>query len=159
MPAEPLFPYEHVDFEHPMADIEAVKAINPHRGDMIQIDGVATWSDDFSEGVGWRDVRDDEFWVPGHIPGRPLLPGVLMIEAAAQLASFIHIKGSPLGESSFLGFTRCDDCAFRGVVVPGDRLVMLAKSMSRNRRRFVSRCQGFVRGNLTFEVTVTGMQV
>ena len=41
----------------------------------------------------------------------------------------------------------------------GDRLVMLAKSMSRNRRRFVSRCQGFVRGNLTFEVTVTGMQV
>ena len=58
MPAEPLFSYDHVDFEHPMADLEAVKAINPHRGAMIQIDGVATWSDDFAEGVGWRDVRD-----------------------------------------------------------------------------------------------------
>ena len=39
--------------------------------------------------VGYKDVREDEFWVEGHIPGRPLLPGVIMIEAAAQLASFL----------------------------------------------------------------------
>ena len=95
MPAEPLFEYSNVDFDNPMANLDAVKVINPHRGEMIQINGVAHWTDDFAQGVGWRDVRDDEFWVPGHIPGRPLLPGVLMIESAAQLSSFIHIKGAP----------------------------------------------------------------
>ena len=159
MPAEPLFDYSNVDFDRPMADIEAVKKINPHRGEMIQINGVAHWTDDFAQGVGWRDVRDDEFWVPGHIPGRPLLPGVLMIESAAQLSSFIHIKGAPPEATGFLGFTRCDECAFRGQVVPGDRLVLLAQSVTRNRRRFISKCQGFVNENLVFEVTVTGMQV
>lgn len=64
MPAEPLFDYSNTDFDRPMADVEAVKKINPHRGEMIQINGVASWTDDYAQGVGWRDVRDDEFWVP-----------------------------------------------------------------------------------------------
>ncbi len=42
--------------------------------------------------VGYKDVRDDEFWVSGHMPGMPLMPGVLMCEAAAQLASYFTQK-------------------------------------------------------------------
>lgn len=157
MSTEPLFDISKADFDAPMADLDLVKRINPHRGPMIQLDGVAWWQE--GEGVGWRDIRDDEFWVEGHIPGRPLFPGVLMIEAAAQLSSFvIQIPKIDDPDRGFLGFVRSDDTVFRGQVVPGDRLIILAKMMSQNRRRFVSRCQGFVNDSLVVETTVTGMR-
>lgn len=157
MSTEPLFDISQADFDAPMADLDLVKRINPHRGPMIQLSGVAWWTAD--EGIGWRDIGDDEFWVEGHIPGRPLFPGVLMIEAAAQLSSFV-IQIPKLEEENpgFLGFVRSDETVFRGQVVPGDRMVLLAKLISQNRRRFVSRCQGFVRDALVFETTVTGMR-
>jgi 3-hydroxyacyl-[acyl-carrier-protein] dehydratase len=151
-----LFDYGHVDFDHPQCTMDLVHRINPHRGHMVQLSGVAWWCD--NHGVGWKDVRDDEFWVDGHIPGRPLYPGVLMIEAAAQLSSFVQlIPRLDDPDPKFLGFTRCDDAVFRGQVVPGDRLVLLTDLVKRNNRRFISRCQGFVRDQLAFEVTVTGM--
>jgi 3-hydroxymyristoyl/3-hydroxydecanoyl-(acyl carrier protein) dehydratase len=57
----------------------------------------------------------------------------------------------------FLGFTRCDETVFRGQVVPGDDLFILARQVERNRRRFVSRAQGVVNGKLVFETLITGM--
>jgi 3-hydroxyacyl-[acyl-carrier-protein] dehydratase len=93
--------------------------------------------------------------VPLHIPGRPLMPGVLMIEAAAQLCSiFFRMR---YDVRRFLGFTRCDQTTFRGQVLPGDTLYLLSKEMSRNPRRFVSRTQGVVDGRLVFESKITGM--
>lgn len=155
MPISALFDYPDIDFASPMVDRAGIEAINPHRGPMVQLDGVGWWSD--GRGVGFRDVKDDEFWVDGHIPGRPLMPGVLMIEAAAQLSSYVQQMCHPELQKSFLGFTRCDDCAFRGQVVPGDRLVLLAAMQKQNSRRFVSKCQGFVEDRLVFETQITGM--
>lgn len=103
-----LFDYHDVDFDHPQGTMELVHRVNPHRGQMVQLSGVAWWND--TRGVAWRDVKPDEFWVEGHIPGRPLMPGVLMIEAAAQLSSFVQcipIVDEP--DRKFLGFTRCDE--------------------------------------------------
>lgn len=155
-PSKYLFDFSHVDFDRPQATIELIHRVNPHRDHMMQLSGVAWWDD--RRGVGWRDVRDDEFWVSGHIPGRPLFPGVLMIEAAAQLSSFVQlIPDVEDPDPKFLGFTRCDDAAFRGQVVPGDRIILLSDMLKRNKRRFISRCQGFVRDQLVYEVTVTGM--
>ena len=155
--SEPLFDISHVDFDAPIADLDLVQRINPHRGHMVQLDGVAWWTHD--QGVGWKDIRDDEFWVEGHIPGRPLYPGVLMIEASAQLSSFvIQIPRLEDENRGFLGFVRSDETVFRGQVVPGKRLVLLTQLLSQNRRRFVSRCQGFVDGDLVIETKVTGMR-
>lgn len=153
-----LFDYDHIDIENPKGTIDLLHRVNPHRGDMVQLSGVAWWDDE--RGVGWRDVGENEFWVPGHIPGRPLLPGVLMIEAAAQLSSFVQqipIVDQP--DRRFIGFTRCDEAVFRGHVVPGDRMILLADLIKRNQRRFISRCQGFVNDQLVFEVKVTGMSM
>jgi 3-hydroxyacyl-[acyl-carrier-protein] dehydratase len=100
-------------------------------------------------------VRPDEFWVPGHIPGRPLFPGVLMIEAGAQLSSVLHRIRA--GEERFLGFTRADEAVFRHTVVPGDTLYLIAQQVEFGKRRFVSKTQGIVGDKLVFEVTVTGM--
>ena len=136
---------------------DALNDCLPQMGHMRQCDGVLWHNPEFTLGVGHKLVRPDEFWVEGHIPGRPLLPGVLMIEAAAQLCSIAHTR---LGRTSgFLGFTRCDDVVFRGQVVPGDHFYLLSKEVSYNVRRFVSQTQGIVNDKLVFEATITGMAI
>lgn len=127
----------------------------PQTGHMRHCDGIIWTNHDFTHAVGYKDVRKDEFWVEGHIPGRPLLPGVMMIEASAQMASFLNTRSGRV--QGFLGFTRCDDVSFRGQVVPGDRLYLLAKMIDCNRRRFVCHCQGVVNGKLVFDGKITGM--
>lgn len=154
--ARQLFDIDHVDLDEVRGDLDLIHRVNPHRGLMVQLDYIAWW--DRMHGVGIRNIKDDEFWCDGHIPGRPLFPGVLMIEAAAQLSSFVQLHPQiDDADRPFLGFTRCDDAVFRGQVVPGDRLVLLTELTKQNKRRFVSRCQGFVEERLVFEVQVTGM--
>ena len=144
-----------LDFENPRARGPEIEAVLPHRDLMRQLDAVVWWSDDYDRSVGIRDIKEDEFWVSGHIPGRPLFPGVLMIESAAQLCSFTQML--PREDVPFLGFTRCDDCVFRGSLVPGDRMILVTQLLSSNRRRFISRVNGFCNDKRILEVTITGM--
>lgn len=149
-----------VDLDRVQFDATAVERFNPQRGAMRMLDGVHYVSADFNEAVAFKNVRDDEFWVPEHIPGRPLFPGVLMIEAAAQLASFLtkHHLG-PEDQDSFVGFVGAEGVKFRGQVQPGDRLLLLSKVTQFRRRRTVCVSQGLVDGHLTFEATITGMLI
>ncbi|MHC4416081.1 MAG: 3-hydroxyacyl-ACP dehydratase FabZ family protein [Planctomycetota bacterium] len=157
MAAQPLFDMSRIDLTQLAVSPEAVGEVNPHRGPMRQLDYVIWKTDDNKTGLGVKHVREDEFWVSGHIPGRPLLPGVLMIEAAAQLCSVLQQIRPGFEKQRFLGFTRCDNAVFRGQVVPGDILYLLAKELSYRPRRFVSATQGMVNGRIVFEATITGM--
>lgn len=152
-----LFDIEGIDTSAVALSAEQVGRINPQAGDMRHLDHVIWVDQDTRRIIGVKQVREDEFWVPGHIPGRPLLPGVLMIEAAAQLCSVLNYLKSR--EERFVGFTRCRDAAFRGQVVPGNRLLLLAEELSYRPRRFVSRAQGLVDGRLCFEAEITGMVI
>jgi 3-hydroxyacyl-[acyl-carrier-protein] dehydratase len=107
--------------------------------------------------VGYKEVTENEFWVRGHIPGRPLMPGVLMIECAAQLCAYRTMILAP--EMGFVGFAKCDETRFRGTVVPPSRLIMAVKLVELNRRRAVAQAQGFCKGTLVFESIITGMSV
>ncbi len=155
--AEPLFDITKIDLNAVAVSSDRVGEINPQSGSMRQLDHVIWMSDDSKEGLGVKHVGDDEFWVSGHIPGRPLMPGVLMIEAVAQLCSVLQKRAHNLGQDTFLGFTRCDEVAFRGQVVPGDTLYLLAKEVEQRRRRFISKTQAMVNGRLVFEALITGM--
>ncbi len=130
---------------------------NPHRGAIVQLDAVVWRSPELTAAVGLKSVRPDEFWVSGHFPGRPIMPGVLMIEAGAQLASYLFYvrRGSPC----IAGFTRIDDTVFRGQVVPGDDLLLLCREVKYRPRRFISDIQGVVNGRLVFESRITGMVI
>ena len=157
MAPELFFDLSQIDLDNILAGPEEIEACNPQRGDMRHLDGIIWMNDDRSGAVGFKDVRDDEFWVPGHIPGRPLYPGVLMIEAAAQLAAFIMKQRRP--ELGFIGFVRADDVKFRGQVVPGDRLYLLGREIQFKSRRLICAGQGVVNGNLVFETQITGMPI
>ena len=152
-----LFDITPIDLSAVAVSSEEVGRLNLQAGDMRHLDHVIWFSGDLAEAVGVKHVRNDEFWVAGHIPGRPLMPGVLMIEACAQLCS-VQFK-LKLGMETFLGFVRCDDVVFRGQVVPGDTFLMLSKQISTTRRRFESAVQAVVEGKLVFEAKITGMSM
>ena len=154
-----LVDLSHMDLSKVQMDVAAIEAVNPHRDPMRLIDAVVHIDDALTEAVALKGIRDDEFWVPGHIPGRPLFPGVLMIEASAQLASLLSVLRARRDkvDQRFLGFVGADDVKFRGQVVPGDRLVLLGKMVEARRRRFICDCQAVLKGTLVFEARITGM--
>jgi 3-hydroxyacyl-[acyl-carrier-protein] dehydratase len=153
MPPPLLFDIAGIDLERVVADQEAIRRVNPQRGDMEHLNGI-NWLDDKGRIVGYKDCRPDEFWVPGHIPGRPLLPGVIMIEAAAQLASY-YVKAA-LHWEGFIGFGGVEECKFRMPVTPGSRMYVLGMQVDSRHRRFKSKFQGVVKGQVVFEASITG---
>src|SRR4051812_11872398 len=75
MPPQLLFDISTIDLNHVAYDQEAIRESNPQRGDMEHLNAIVYVEPSLGRVIGYKDVRDDEFWVPGHIPGRPLLPG------------------------------------------------------------------------------------
>lgn len=156
MPPEILFDMSKFD---PMATVvtkDEIYQLNPHRYEFALLDGLCHLDLEAMEMAGFIDIRDDAFWVRGHIPGRPLFPGVLMIESAAQLVSYF-VKVYTKAEG-FIGFGAVTDVKFRGPVTPGDRLLVIGKMKEmRGTRRAIGLAQGFVEDNMVFEACVTGM--
>src|SRR3954469_21716695 len=126
MPTDRLFDISKIDFNRTVADRQGIRAVNPQRYEMEQLDGIALLDPERRLIVGYKDVRADEFWCRGHMPGEPLLPGVLMCESAAQLCSYYITQYTELvGRDHFVAFGGLDDVRFRSVVRPGDRLVLV----------------------------------
>jgi 3-hydroxyacyl-[acyl-carrier-protein] dehydratase len=150
-----MFDLSSIDLNHVIYPLEQIRKVLPQRHEMEMLTGIV--HDDGHTAVGFKDLTLDDFWVRGHIPGRPLLPGVLMIECGAQLCAYITMFKQP--EMGFVGFAKCDDVRFRGTVVPPCRFYMIAQMVELNRRRAVAKCQGVHNGNLVFEATITGMSV
>jgi 3-hydroxyacyl-[acyl-carrier-protein] dehydratase len=154
--AQPLFDISELDGDNPLVDIAGIEAVNPHRGHMRMLDGILKVDPETYEMAAFKDVRADEFWVAGHFPERALFPGVLMVEAAAQLASYVMMT---VYGHQLVGFAGIDKVKFRAPVVPGDRLYILGQQQDMRPRRCISQMQGIVNGKICFEAKVTGMPI
>jgi 3-hydroxyacyl-[acyl-carrier-protein] dehydratase len=156
MPPVALVDPATIDTSRVIADREAIRLGNPQRFEMEQLTAIVHLNADEHLIIGYKDVEPDEFWVRGHMPGYPLLPGVLMCEAAAQLASFYcHVIN--LTEGSFIGFGGMENVRFRGQVRPGDRLVLVSKATKVHRRQTVFETQGFVGSNMVYHGRIIGV--
>jgi beta-hydroxyacyl-ACP dehydratase FabZ len=103
-----------------MQDIEAIQRIMPHRYPFLLVDRII--SEGENKVIGIKNVTNNEPFFQGHFPGHPVMPGVLIIEAMAQVAG-VYIL-SRLNKEGFIPFfLGIDNARFRRPVIPGDQLV------------------------------------
>jgi 3-hydroxyacyl-[acyl-carrier-protein] dehydratase len=155
MPPDPFLDISKLDFDNPVVDKNGIYNLLPHRHEFEMLDGIVYYNVEDKLLAGYRDVGEDEFWVRGHIPGKPIYPGILMIETAAHLVSYASMR--IFGDLGFLGFSAVDQVKFRGTVGPGQRLVMVGRMDEAKKRRCKGSTQGFVDGKMVFEGIIVGM--
>jgi 3-hydroxyacyl-[acyl-carrier-protein] dehydratase len=159
MPPPHICDVHQFDYHRPLYDLQAIRRVNPQRNEMEQLTGIVHVDRDRHIIVGFKDVTDQEFWVPGHMPGFPLMPGVILCECAAQLAGFYARKYDLLG-GDYLGFGGMEEVRFRQAVLPGCRLMIAAQAtdIRRNRRAHFD-FQGFVEERMVFSGTMIGVPI
>ncbi len=154
-----IFDPSTLDFDNPLADIEAIRSLNPQRYEMEQLTGILAENVEELSCAGFKDVSHDEFWARGHMPGMPLMPAVIQLEAVAQLASYFTQRHDLLG-AEMVGYGGVDNARFRDMVVPGDRLLIMIKlSKARRNRMIVADFQGVVNGKLVVDGTIRGIPI
>lgn len=157
MPAKPIVDPATINIEDVAVSKEEILKLNAQRDEFEQVDKLISFDKEEGLAVGIKTQRPDEFWTRGHIPGRPIMPGVLMIEMAAQISSLIfHLKFETNGKM-FFGFGGVNNVKFRGAVEPGNDLIMVVRGKAFRSRMAVFECQGFVDGKMVFEGEVTGV--
>lgn len=120
----------HIHLPLLVGDIEN---IIPHRAPFLMLDRVIEFQDAVYV-VGEKLVSSNEPYFQGHFPGRPIMPGVLMLEALAQLgALFARLSTGGSVESGLIVFTGAEEVRFRRMVIPGDKLTL---RMELGRRKF-----------------------
>jgi len=158
VPKPPIVDPATIDFSRVEYDLEAIRKVNQQRYEMEQLTAVVRMDVEKRLIIAYKDVTRNEFWVRGHIPGRPLMPGVVMCEIAAQAASFLimHCMEEP---PEFVGFGGLDAVKFRGTVAPGDRFVIVGKIARLRPRLSTLESQGFVGEKMVFEGLIHGVPV
>lgn len=157
MAATPLADLDALDLSTVVLDREEIRTACKQRGELEIPEGILHYDQDEHLVVGFRDIRAEDWWAPCHIPGRPIFPGVLQIEGAAQLCTYDFIKSTPDLDGKFVGFAGLNETRFRGIVEPPARLIWVCKVKKVRRSMFIYDTQGFVDGNMVFETEIMGM--
>ncbi len=136
----------------PSLDIQEILTLLPHRYPMLMVDRIVDITDDSV--VGIKNVTFNEPHFTGHFPGLPVMPGVLIIEAMAQVAGILVGKLAPHTRGKVMFLASVDEAKFRRPVVPGDQLRIEMKLLKL--KHTVAKMQGTatVDGNVAAEATL-----
>jgi len=137
--------------EHAL-NIEEIIKIIPHRFPFLLIDRVTEING--AESIkGYKNISANEMFFQGHFPNHPVFPGVLILEAMAQLGAVLILKRFP-EDKRMAYYAGIDNAKFKRLVVPGDKLELSAKIL-RDRGGFViMEGKAYVDGNLVAEATL-----
>ncbi len=164
MSVQQILDLDSIDRTQVAVDRATLDKYLAQRGTFAVLDHLAYVDKEGGIAVGVKEMRADDWWAKDHIPGRPMFPGALMIETAAQIASFDFSKHRLEGpEDRFVGFGGVDDCRFRGVVEPPCTMFLAVKLERAGSRMFKYSAEGYVeregvlQQKRVFEATVMGV--
>lgn len=136
-------------------DIAEILKILPHRYPMLLVDRVLEMEPG-QRIVGLKNVSANEPFFAGHFPGRPVMPGVLIIEALAQCGGLLLMGGLENPEDKVIYFLAVDGVKFRRPVVPGDQLILELDLVQGRARRGKLKGVARVEGKVAAEATILG---
>jgi beta-hydroxyacyl-ACP dehydratase FabZ len=141
-----------------MIDVVEIQSILPHRYPFLLVDRIL----EIEPGrriVALKNVTANEEFFQGHFPGKPVMPGVLIVEAMAQAGGVLMLSEVPDREKRLVYFTGIDEARFRRPVVPGDQLRLEAEVLKRKANICRLACKALVDGILVAEAIVLSSMV
>lgn len=136
----------------PILDIQAIRDILPHRYPMLLVDAIVEL--EAERIVGIKNVTVNEPFFVGHFPDFPVMPGVLVVEAMAQVAGVLVLKSIPERHSKLVLLASIEEAKFRRPVLPGDQLRIEMKLTRRKASVAKMYGQATVNGVVVAEATV-----
>lgn len=136
---------------------DELRAMLPHAHEFKLIDGICHLDLEAGIVVGYKRWDANPWWARGHIPGRPIMPGVLLVEGSAQVATVLMKKRERWGMDRFIGLGGLDDVRFRGTVVPPTTVYFVSKVGNRSTRIAKYPAQCFCDGKLVMEMEMLGI--
>lgn len=130
-----------------------IQKIIPHRYPFLLVDAI-TELEPGKRIVGLKNVTVNEHFFSGHFPGTPVMPGVLIIEAIAQVAAVLVLRQIPDREKKLVYFSGIDKARFRRPVIPGDRLELVVEVLRLKPRLGKLRGEAFVKGTRVAEAEI-----
>jgi 3-hydroxyacyl-[acyl-carrier-protein] dehydratase len=134
-------------------DTSGIQKILPHRYPFLMVDAILEM-ERFKRIVGVKNVSINESFFQGHFPGKPIMPGVLIIEAMAQTGGLLLLQEVPERENKLLYFVAVDDARFRRPVIPGEQLRLDVTVVSWRGNFCKLRGNASVNGELAAEATL-----
>lgn len=138
-----------------MLDVDAILKCLPHRYPMLLVDRVLSVED--GKAVAIKNVSVNEPFFQGHFPGKPIMPGVLVLEALAQVGGILAFQTTKDADNQLVIFLAIDHAKFRKPVVPGDQLRMEVRLLQRRDPYWRLRGEAFVDNALVCEMEFKAM--
>ncbi len=147
--------YQFVKKEGVVFDANAIQRILPHRYPFLLVDKIIDLELD-KRVVGVKSVTVNEPFFQGHFPNQPIMPGVLIVEAMAQVSGIMILNSFIDPDKHLVYFMSINNAKFRKPVVPGDQLVMEAELISKKSKYFSIKAASYVDGTLVAEAEFMG---